>query len=121
MALLSLAAATAATAQPSEGPASFRVFLKGTAIGGEDVVVRRTAGGISITSNGRLAAPLDLVTRQCVVRYDAEWRPIELSVDAVTRGSALSIKTTFSGGQARSEIVRSMLSDHLPVAVEFDF
>jgi pimeloyl-ACP methyl ester carboxylesterase len=107
MALLSLVTATAATAQPAEGPASFRVFLKGTAIGGEDVVVRRTAGGISITSNGRLAAPLDLVTRQCVVRYDAEWRPIELSVDAVTRGSALSIKTTFSGGQARSEIVQS--------------
>ncbi len=107
VALLSLVTATAATAQPAEGPASFRVFLKGTAIGGEDVVVRRTAGGISITSNGRLAAPLDLVTRQCVVRYDAEWRPIELSVDAVTRGSALSIKTTFSGGQARSEIVQS--------------
>ena len=107
VALLSLMAATGATAQPAEGPASFRVFLKGTAIGGEDVVVRRTAGGVSISSNGRLAAPLDLVTRHCVVRYDSEWRPVELTVDAVTRGAALSIKTTFGGGQAKSEIVQA--------------
>ena len=63
-----------AGAQPAEGTASFRVFLKGSAIGGEEATVRRTATGITITSNGRLAAPLDLVTRQCVVRYDASWR-----------------------------------------------
>ena len=62
-------------------------FLKGSAIGGEEATVRRTPAGITITSNGRLAAPLDLLTRQCVLRYDANWRPIELTVDAVTRGA----------------------------------
>src|SRR5262245_45499029 len=67
MALAAALLASTATAQPAEGPASFRVFLKGSAIGGEDVTVRRTAAGITITSNGRLAAPLDLVTRQCVL------------------------------------------------------
>ena len=107
VALVALVTATGAAAQPAEGPASFRVFLKGTAIGGEEVIVRRTAGGVSIASNGRMGAPLDMVTRQCVVRYDAEWRPIELTVDAVMRGAALSIKTTFGGGQARSEIVQA--------------
>ena len=102
-----LLGAAAAAAQSVEGPASFRVFLKGSAIGGEDVVVRRTDGGVSITSNGRLGAPLDLVIRQCVVRYDARWRPVDLSVDAVARGAAMSIKTSFADGRATSEIVQA--------------
>jgi pimeloyl-ACP methyl ester carboxylesterase len=93
-----------AAAQPTEGTASFRVFLKGSAIGGEEATVRRTPAGITITSNGRLAAPLDLVTRQCVLRYDTNWRPIDLTVDAVARGAGLSIKTTFADGKATSEI-----------------
>jgi alpha-beta hydrolase superfamily lysophospholipase len=105
--LLALAAAGPASAQPPEEAASFRVFLKGFAIGGEDVVVRRTPGGVTITSSGRLAPPLDLVTRQCIVRYDGEWRPLELSVEAHTRGAAFSIKTTFANGQADNEITQA--------------
>ena len=69
--------------------------------------MRRTPAGITITSNGRLAAPLDLVTRQCVLRYDANWRPIDLTVDAVARGAAMAIKTTFADGQATSEITQA--------------
>ncbi len=99
-----MAGAGPAFAQSADGPASFRVFLKGSAIGGEDVVVKRTDAGVTITSNGRLAAPLDLVTRQCIVRYDASWRPIDLTVDAIARGAAMAIKTTFANGQASSEI-----------------
>ena len=99
-----LLSASATLAQPTEGTASFRVFLKGSAIGGEDATVRRTPTGITITSNGRLAAPLDLVTRQFVMQYDASWQPIEMTVDAVARGASLSIKTTFASGTATSEI-----------------
>ncbi len=102
--LVLMAGAGPAYAQSVDGPANFRVFLKGSAIGGEDVVVKRTDAGVTITSNGRLAAPLDLVTRQCVVRYDASWRPIDLTVDAIARGAAMAIKTTFANGQASSEI-----------------
>ena len=36
------------------------------------MTVRQTSEGVTITSSGRLSAPLDLVMRQCVVRYDAE-------------------------------------------------
>ena len=102
-----LSSAGIAVAQPTEGTASFRVFIKGSAIGGEDVTVRRTPAGTTITSNGRLAAPLDLLTRQCVLRYDANWRPVDLMVDAVTRGAALVIKTTFADGKATSEITQA--------------
>ena len=102
-----LLGAGVAGAQPAEGTASFRVFLKGSAIGGEEATVRRTPAGITITSNGRLAAPLDLLTRQCVLRYDANWRPLELTVDAVTRGAGLKIKTTFADGKATSEVTQA--------------
>lgn len=96
-----------AGAQPAEGTASFRVFLKGSAIGGEEATVRRTPAGVTITSNGRLAAPLDLLTRQCVLRYDANWRPLDLTIDAVTRGAGLMIKTTFADGKASSEVTQA--------------
>ena len=94
-------------AQQVDGPASFRVFLRGAALGGEDVTVKRSSAGTTITSNGRLGPPLDLVTRQFLVKYDAQGRPTELSVDAVARGAALSIKTTFANGIARSEVVQA--------------
>jgi pimeloyl-ACP methyl ester carboxylesterase len=106
-ACLALLGAGSVAAQPPNGAANFRVFLKGAAIGGEEAVVRRTPEGVTITSNGRLGAPLDLITRQCVVRYDADWRPIDLAVDAVARGAALSIRTTFAGGQASNEVTQA--------------
>lgn len=106
-ACLVLLSAGRVAAQPADGAANFRVFLKGSAIGGEEVVVRRTPEGVTITSNGRLGAPLDLVTKQCVVRYDADWRPIDLAVDAVARGAAISIRTTFGGGQASNEVTQA--------------
>lgn len=96
-----------AAAQSSNEAASFRVFLRGSAIGGEDVTVRQTAEGVTITASGRLAAPLDLVMRQCVVRYDAGWRPVDLSVDAIARGAALTIKTSFAEGRAESEVTQA--------------
>lgn len=119
--LLALAVASPASAQPTAEAASFRVFLKGSAIGAEDVVVRRTPdGGLSITSSSRLAAPLDLVTRQCLIRYDSAWRPIELSVDAHVRGAGLSIKTTFADGKAESEITQAGAPSRKSDAVAVD-
>lgn len=102
-----LLGASVAGAQPAEGTASFRVFLKGSAIGGEEVTVRRSPGVITISSTGRLAAPLDLVTRACVVRYDENWRPLDLAVDAVIRGATLGIKTSFADGKATSEVTQA--------------
>lgn len=105
--LATVASGVPAAAQSSNEAASFRVFLRGSAIGGEDVAVRQTPEGVTITASGRLAAPLDLVMRQCVVRYDAGWRPVDLSVDAIARGAALTIKTTFAEGRAESEVTQA--------------
>ena len=106
-AALVLFGGSAALAQPAEGTASFRLFVKGSAIGGEEATVRRTPQGITISSYGRLAAPLDLQTRQFVLRYDTNWRPIDLTVDAVARSAGLVIKTTFADGKATSEVTQA--------------
>jgi pimeloyl-ACP methyl ester carboxylesterase len=118
--LVALGVAGPARAQPTEEAASFRVFLKGFAIGGEDVVVRRTPAGVTITSSGRLAPPLDLVTKQSIVRYDSSWRPLDLSIDAHTRGAGLTIRTTFVNGQAESEITNAGAPTRKTDAVALD-
>jgi alpha-beta hydrolase superfamily lysophospholipase len=106
-AAFALLGGSAALAQPAEGAASFRLFVKGSAIGGEEATVRRTPQGITISSYGRLAAPLDLLTRQFVLRYDPNWHPIDLTVEAVARGASLGIKTTFADGKATSEVTQA--------------
>jgi hypothetical protein len=95
-----------AAAQEAEESATFRVFLRGAPIGSEDVTVRQEDGSLTISGHGRLGPPLDLVSRQLRVRYTAG-RPVELSIDAVSRGSAFTIRTTFDEGTATSEIVQA--------------
>src|SRR5260221_10776168 len=73
-----IAIASPADAQQIEGPALFRVFLRGSPVGTEDVLVQRTPDGWIISGTGHLGAPLDLTTRRLEVRYDANWKPKEL-------------------------------------------
>jgi pimeloyl-ACP methyl ester carboxylesterase len=97
-------------AQPSATQASaatastFTVFVKSVPVGTERSTVARTAGGWTITGNGRLGPPLDVITRNLEVRYDADWKPLSLSIDASTRGQVNTLKTEVSGTIARSQI-----------------
>ena len=60
--------------------------------------------GWRISGSGRTAPPLDSVTRRLEVRYDENWKPIELIVDASVRGQVSSIHTVVSGTTATSEV-----------------
>jgi pimeloyl-ACP methyl ester carboxylesterase len=99
-----LTAASAAAGQKSEGSASFRVFLQGRLVGAEDVIVRRSANQIIISGTGRLGAPLDFTTRRLEIRYDQQWHPQSLVLEASTKGGTLGIQTTFANGQAENEV-----------------
>src|SRR3954452_21989440 len=99
-----VALASSAHAQQTDPTATFRVFLSGSPIGSEDVSVQRSADGWTISGTGHLGAPLDLTTRRLEVRYDANWSPRELTIDANTKGATFAIHTTFANGQAESEI-----------------
>ena len=87
------------------GAASFTIFLRGVPIGTEQIAVTRSAVGWTIVSSGRLGAPLDVIARRIEVRYTADWRPIELTLDGSVRGQAQTVRTLVEGTTAKSDVV----------------
>jgi uncharacterized protein len=105
LAVLALASATVVPqAQiPSTTTFTFLVFFRSSPIGNEQVSVEKGANGWSITGSGRIGAPFDLITRQLRARYDADWKPLELTLDATLRGQAATIHTVVNGTTAQTE------------------
>ena len=87
------------------GGTAFTIFLRGAPIGTEQMAVSRSAEGWTITSSGRLGAPLDVVGRRLQVRYTADWRPLAFSFDGTVRGQTQTVHTVVDGTTARSDIV----------------
>ena len=83
---------------------SFTVFARAVVIGNERIEVTRDADGWTIASSGRLSAPLDIVTRRLEIRYDPDWKPLELTLDATVRGQIQTIHTTLKGDTATSQV-----------------
>jgi hypothetical protein len=104
-----LAAGGVAASQPSadssDGPHAYTVFVRSRPIGQETVSVIRQTDGWVIRGSNRLAAPLDVVTRSAEIQYDLQWRPSRLAIDGYARGQDVMLKTAFAAGQATSEIV----------------
>src|SRR5580765_3246870 len=94
--------------QPASATANsesnLKVFARGAVIGTELSEVTRDATGWTITSSGRLNAPLNIVTRRLQIRYDLNWKPLELTLDATVRGQVQTIHTTISSNTATSEV-----------------
>ncbi len=98
-----LAPAGRAAAQPPQESA-FTILVRGTAVGNEQIAVQESPEGWTITSTGRFGPPLDLILRQFKARYDREWRPLELTIDATLRGQPSFLATTVAGTTASSEL-----------------
>jgi pimeloyl-ACP methyl ester carboxylesterase len=107
-ALLTIAIATSAAAQPQTPPrptpdaATFTIFLRAVPIGTEQIALKYDSGGWTILSSGRIGAPLDIVARKVEVRYTQDWRPIELTIDATVHGEPQTIHTVVSNGTAKT-------------------
>ena len=84
---------------------NFTIYVRSTAVGTEQVSVERSPDGITVTSTGRIGAPIDLLIRQYKARYDAAWKPLELTIDATLRGQASTLHTTVSGTTASTESI----------------
>lgn len=91
----------AAQAQTSS---TFVVFIRATPIGNEQVSVERTSAGWTISSSGRIGPPVSIVLRSLIARYDADWRPLALVVDATTRDQAALIQTRVKGTNAENVV-----------------
>ncbi len=108
--VLAAVAALAITAPPLRAQAStstFKVILRGTPVGTEDISVERTAQGWTIASSGRVGLPPDLVLRTLKLQYDVDWNPLELTVDATRSGQATVLHTTVRGTTATNELTES--------------
>jgi uncharacterized protein len=105
-----LATAGPAVAQPEPRPAlaseaaSYIVFLGANPVGREDVTVAQLPDGWAIRGTSRQGPPVNIVTEQAVIEYDAAWRPYRLSMDGTIRGTAVSLRTEFADGQAVNQI-----------------
>jgi pimeloyl-ACP methyl ester carboxylesterase len=106
-----LALPLGAAAQPPAAPVplqetgatNFTIFIGGNPIGTEQVAVTRVSSGWTIVSTGRLGAPIDAVARRLQVRYTAEWKPIEFTLDGTVRGQAQTIHTLVDGTTATTD------------------
>jgi len=98
------AAQQAITLSPSAGGSKFLVFLRSGQIGTEEVAVTRGADGWTIASTGRIGPPLDLVTKTLLVRYSPDWKPLELTLDATTRGQAIGMHITVTATTATTHV-----------------
>ncbi len=85
----------------------YRVFLGGSPIGSEQIAVTRAPEGWTIRSSGQLGAPIDVVTRQLQIRYDGDWKPIELAIDGTVRGQVFSMRVAVEGTTAKTHIFQN--------------
>ena len=102
-----IADAQQATAPPplsNSSTSGFTIFLRGVPVGIEQISVIRTADGWTILSTGRIGAPIDVTARKQEIRYTADWKPIEFTIDATVRGQPQAIHTTFDGTTANNDI-----------------
>jgi dipeptidyl aminopeptidase/acylaminoacyl peptidase len=97
------ALATSVHGQAPSGTANFTIFVGARPVGSEQVQLQRTDQGWTISSSGRVGAPVDLILRQLEARYDSEWRPLGLRVDTTVRGRSLTIRSTVDGTTVTSE------------------
>jgi len=103
-ALVGPARAAAQAQAPERVTANMTIFVRNVPIGSEQVTLRRTADGWTISSSGRLGPPLDAVARVIEVRYGSDWSPRELRFDATVRGTAQSFRTVVDNGNAVTDL-----------------
>jgi len=85
---------------PTNRPTTYRVFMRGTAIGREDVTIEKNASGLTVTSQGRLAAPLNVDIKRAQFKYRPDWSPEAFSLEGNTNNAEVSVRTSFNGTTA---------------------
>ena len=94
--------------EPATGSATFRVFLRGAAIGTADVTLGRTADGWTIRGRSRLGAPLDVNLTRIEVNYTDAWLPRDATLELSTSIETVAVRGGFSAGSpARVDVVRN--------------
>jgi len=93
---------------PQPAPAApaaigYTVFLRGTPVGHQEVIVRSDAQGLLISGQGQIAAPIDVITRRVELKYRPDQTAESLTLDARIMGVDVTLQTTFENGMAVSQ------------------
>jgi hypothetical protein len=94
-------------AVPVPGDATFSVFLSGREIGREQVRLAKSGSDWVLTATSRIGAPLDITVNRFELKYSADWQPIELKLDARSRGGAIALSSSFGVTTAVNEITQN--------------
>jgi dipeptidyl aminopeptidase/acylaminoacyl peptidase len=105
---LLLLSATIATAQPAAPPpaAGYTIFVRGTPVGREDITVDTSPAGTTVTSTGRLSAPLNVSLRRSEFRYRSDGTPELMFIDWSANGGEATLRTTYANGVATTAITQ---------------
>jgi pimeloyl-ACP methyl ester carboxylesterase len=90
--------------QTPAGAATYLVFLQQRPVGREEVMLVNDADGWTVRGSSQLGPPIDVVTRRAEIRYDAAWNALSATLEGVSRGQDVQLRTTFAAGTATSEI-----------------
>jgi pimeloyl-ACP methyl ester carboxylesterase len=93
---------------PSSAPSSsFTIFVRAVRVGSEQISLERNAQGWTISSSSQVGAPIEVVAKQVQVRYTADWKPIDLRIDATQRGQPLTARTQVAGETAHTTFTQA--------------
>lgn len=105
---------------PVESSATFTVFLRGMPVGTEDVTVTEAPDGLTISGSSRLGAPLNLTIRRALIRYAADSRPLECTIDGTVGDDVVTSHSTASGTTMTTQASQGTRSgsktDEIPAA-----
>jgi pimeloyl-ACP methyl ester carboxylesterase len=83
---------------------TFRIFIRGVEAGSQEVTVLESPAGWTLRGSGRLGTPINLSIDYWEIRYDREWKPLELTIDLTENTNQWNVRTIFSGTNASSDI-----------------
>ena len=103
-----LLAAAGLPSAAAQTPAShtFRVFVRGVDTGIEEVTLLESADGWTLRGSGKLRAPVNISMDYWEARYDRAWKPISLTINLTESARQWTVRTSFNGTIASSDITQ---------------
>lgn len=104
------AQAPASTPPISREQLPLSVFLRGSPVGNEQVVVEQRTDGWTVSSTGRLSDPLAFVLRLGELRYGPDWTPRSLTMQGSVSDVGFDVRVTIgpapdAGPGLRAEVL----------------
>jgi uncharacterized protein len=102
------AAQTSAAPAPATGESSLTVFVRGVEVGRMQSTVSHPDSGWVLSSTGRFG---DILLNRLEIKYDADWQPISMRIEAMQVQKRLVLLTSFGPTTAVNEMSQDGTTD----------